>query len=326
MKKLGALMAGALGLLVGGTAIAMTYLGHRLAGLPYLPFDIFDWMARTLPGGLIARSIDAMVGVIRGLHLGPTASTAKLAEQGLALAQFAVTWAVFGIVLAAAGKGRPQRQALYGAIGGLALFATSAGIERAADFHGSAPVPALAWLALVLIGGGTLLGLALAAASGSAAAPAEEAIARRRFLRLVGTGSFVVMVTAAGVSLLSKKGRKPAPGPDQEELVRAAETSGPAASPQPAQLEKRFPPVPGTRAELTANRDFYRIDINLKPPQVDGLAWRLKVEGLVDRPLVLSLDDIRSRPRQAQALTLSCISNPVGGDLISTSFWTGTPF
>ncbi|HMA54493.1 MAG TPA: molybdopterin-binding oxidoreductase, partial [Acidobacteriota bacterium] len=69
MKKLSAIAAGALGLLIGGTAIAVTYLGHRLAGLPYLPFDVFDWMARTLPGGLIARSIDAMVGVIRGLRL-----------------------------------------------------------------------------------------------------------------------------------------------------------------------------------------------------------------------------------------------------------------
>ncbi|HSA95839.1 MAG TPA: molybdopterin-dependent oxidoreductase, partial [Acidobacteriota bacterium] len=324
MKKLGVALAGALGLLVGGTAIAVTYLGHRLAGLPYLPFDIFDWMARTLPGGLVARSIDAMVAVIRGLRLGPTAATAKLAEQGLALAQFAGTWAVFGIVLAAVGKARPRRLTLYGAIGGLILFAGAAAIEGAADFHGSPPFPALAWLALVLIGGGALLGLALAAASGSASV--EEAIARRRFLRLVGTGSFVVMVTAAGVSLLSKKDKKSAPGPDQEELIRAAGTSGPAASPQPFQLEKRFPPVPGTRPELTANRDFYRIDINLKPPRVDGRTWRLKVEGLVDRPLALSLEDVLSRPRQTQALTLSCISNPVGGDLISTGFWTGTPF
>lgn len=47
---------------------------------------------------------------------------------------------------------------------------------------------------------------------------------------------------------------------------------------------------------------------------------------MVEHPLELSLDDIRSKPRQTQALTLSCISNPVGGDLISTSFWTGVLF
>ena len=326
MKKLSMGLAGALGLLVGGAAIAVTYLGHRLAGLPYLPFDIFDWLARSLPGGLIARSIDAMVGVIRGLKLGPTASTAKLAEQGMALAQFAGTWFILGIVLASAAKRRPERQTLYGSLGGAFLFISAAGVEWARSFQGSRPLAALPWLAAVLIGGGALLGRALAAASGRPDASPEDTIARRRFLRLVGTGSFVVMVTAAGVSVVSGKDKKPSRETDQEELSRATGTSGPAASPPPSQLEKRFPPVPGTRAELTPNRDFYRIDINLKPPEIDGKKWRLKVEGLVERPLILSLDDILSKPPQTQALTLSCISNPVGGDLISTSFWTGTPF
>jgi DMSO/TMAO reductase YedYZ molybdopterin-dependent catalytic subunit len=326
MKKLSTILAGAWGLLVGGAVIAVTYLGHLLAGLPYLPFDIFDWMARTLPGGLIARSIDAMVGVIRGLRLGPTASTAKLAEQGMALGQFAGTWFVFGIVLALAGRRRPERQTLYGSLGGALLFVSATGVEWARGFHGSRPLAAVPWLAVVLVGGGALLGLALAAAAGSSGASPEDTIARRQFLRLVGTGSFVVMVTAAGVSVVSKKGKKPEGEIDQDEIIRAAGTSGPAASPPPIELEKRFPPVPGTRAELTKNRDFYRIDINLKPPVVDGKTWRMKVEGLVEHPLALSLDEILSRPRQTQALTLSCISNPVGGDLISTSFWTGTPF
>jgi DMSO/TMAO reductase YedYZ molybdopterin-dependent catalytic subunit len=326
MKKLSEILAGALGLLVGGAAIAVTYLGHHLVGLPYLPFDIFDWMARTLPGGLIARSIDAMVGVIRGLHLGPTASTAKLAEQGMALAQFAGTWFVLGIVLTVAGKRRPNRLPLYGSLGGALLFVSAAGIEWARGFQGSRPLLAVPWLAVVLVGSGALLGLALAAAAGSSDASPEDTIARRRFLRLVGTGSFVVMVTAAGVSVVSGKDKKPLEETDQEEVIRAAGTSGPAASPPPFQLEKRFPPVPGTRAELTKNRNFYRIDINLKPPVVDGKKWRLKVEGLVEHPLSLSLEDILAKPRQTQALTLSCISNPVGGDLISTSFWTGTPF
>ena len=326
MKKLSMALAGALGLLVGGAAIAVTYLGHRLAGLPYLPFDIFDWMARALPGGLIAHTIDAMVGVIRGLRLGPTASTAKLAEQGMALAQFAVTWFVFGIVLASLGRRRPGRLLLYGSLGGVLLFISSAGIEGARGFQASGPLASLSWLAVVLIGGGALLGRALAAAAGTPDASPEDTIARRRFLRLVGTGSFVVMVTAAGVSVVSGKDKKISEDVDQEEIIRAAGTSGPAASPPPSQLEKRFPPVPGTRAELTKNRDFYRIDINLKPPVVDGKKWRLKVEGLVEHPLDLTLDEILSKPRQTQALTLSCISNPVGGDLISTSFWTGTPF
>jgi DMSO/TMAO reductase YedYZ molybdopterin-dependent catalytic subunit len=326
MKKLTGDLGAAFGLLAGAAAVAVTFLGHRLAGLPYLPFDIFEWLARTLPGALIVRTIDAMVAVIRGLRLGPTASTAKLAEQGLALAQFAVAWAVFGIVLAMAGRRRPRRLAAYGAIGGFLLFLSAAGIEAALGFPGSKPLVSLVWLALILVGGGTLVGRALAAATQPSETVPVEARGRRRFLRLVGSGSFVVIVTAAGVSLLSKKRPGPSLAVDGQELLAAAKTSGPAASPPPAELEKRFPPVPGTRPELTANEDFYRIDIDLKPPAIDGADWRLKLGGLVERPLVLSLRDIRSRPRQTQALTLSCISNPVGGDLIGTSFWTGTPF
>jgi DMSO/TMAO reductase YedYZ molybdopterin-dependent catalytic subunit len=74
---------------------------------------------------------------------------------------------------------------------------------------------------------------------------------------------------------------------------------------------------------LTANKNFYRIDINTLPPRVDGENWRLEVTGLVSRPLSLSLAELRSRPAVSQAITLECISNLLGGDLISTSLWTG---
>ena len=151
---------------------------------------------------------------------------------------------------------------------------------------------------MVLAGGGALLGLALAAVAGSSDASPEDTIARRKFLRLVGTGSFVVMVTAAGVSVVSGKDKKPSEETDQEEVIRAAGTSGPAASPLPSSSRRGFPPVPDTRAELTKNRDFYRIDINLKPPVVDGKKWRLKVEGLGRASPVLVP---RRYPREAPA-------------------------
>jgi hypothetical protein len=52
-------------------------------------------------------------------------------------------------------------------------------------------------------------------------------------------------------------------------------------------------PVAGTRPELTPVADHYRIDINTISPRVDGAAWRLRLHGLVGRPLDLSLDEIR---------------------------------
>jgi DMSO/TMAO reductase YedYZ molybdopterin-dependent catalytic subunit len=68
------------------------------------------------------------------------------------------------------------------------------------------------------------------------------------------------------------------------------------------------------------------VDINAVPPQVDGNSWRLNLTGLVKNPISLTLDEIWARPSITQAVTLSCISNLVGGDLISSNYWTGIRF
>jgi DMSO/TMAO reductase YedYZ molybdopterin-dependent catalytic subunit len=324
MKKASAVKGILLGCLIGGALVGVTYLGQRIARLPFIPFDIFDWLARVLPGRIVVFTIETMVGVIRKFNLGPTASTAKFVEQGIALVQFLAAWAVFGLILGLIARRRPGRVPLVGLLGGAVLFISAFGIEAASGFAETNPAAAVVWLAVVLLGGGLLLGRMVSALVQAGASP-EGVASRRRFLYLVGLGSFTVMATAAGVSLAARKGKKARPAVEQEEIMKAAKTSGPAASPPSRELEGRFSAVPGTRPELTKNEDFYRIDINLQPPQVDGEDWRLKVEGLVERPLSLSLPDIRSRPSQTQAITLSCISNPVGGDLISSSFWTGVP-
>jgi DMSO/TMAO reductase YedYZ molybdopterin-dependent catalytic subunit len=82
-------------------------------------------------------------------------------------------------------------------------------------------------------------------------------------------------------------------------------------------------PAPGTRPEFTPLERHYRIDINTIPPAVDGRQWRLKINGLVEKPLALTLEDLRRYAPSHQFVTLSCISNPVGGDLIGTTRWTG---
>jgi len=74
---------------------------------------------------------------------------------------------------------------------------------------------------------------------------------------------------------------------------------------------------------VTPTEDFYRIDINTRSPVVDGDAWELEVGGLFQSPRNLTLDDLMAYPAVTQAITLSCISNRIGGDLISTGYWTG---
>jgi DMSO/TMAO reductase YedYZ molybdopterin-dependent catalytic subunit len=96
-----------------------------------------------------------------------------------------------------------------------------------------------------------------------------------------------------------------------------------ASSPPQPTLEARIQPVPGTRAEVTSREEFYRIDINLTPPSVNAGDWSLEIGGLVDNPTSLTLDQIRQHPAVSQYITLECISNRVGGDLISGNLWTG---
>jgi DMSO/TMAO reductase YedYZ molybdopterin-dependent catalytic subunit len=83
-------------------------------------------------------------------------------------------------------------------------------------------------------------------------------------------------------------------------------------------------PAPGTRPEYTPVAEHYRIDIDLMPMKIDGDKWRLRVAGMVDRPLSLSLTDFGMFGEPVhQFVTLACISNPVGGDLIGTTRWSG---
>src|SRR6476659_1410199 len=82
-------------------------------------------------------------------------------------------------------------------------------------------------------------------------------------------------------------------------------------------------PVPGTRPEFTPLERHYRIDIDTIPPVVNPQRWRLNVDGLVEKPLTLTLDELQRFEPMHQFITLSCISNPVGGDLIGTTRWTG---
>ena len=79
------------GALVGGMLTAalmgVMYLGRQLAGLPFVPFDLFNWVARELPGGLVTFGIDLMIDTMLLLGIS-IADTAKAAERALAIIIF----------------------------------------------------------------------------------------------------------------------------------------------------------------------------------------------------------------------------------------------
>ena len=76
------------GLLLTFPLIAIFYLGYRLAGLPFPPFNLFDWQTRILPGSVLAKGINTMVHVIGWFHVSNTSGVAKLAEQSLGVCEF----------------------------------------------------------------------------------------------------------------------------------------------------------------------------------------------------------------------------------------------
>ena len=84
-------------------------------------------------------------------------------------------------------------------------------------------------------------------------------------------------------------------------------------------------PPDGLSTWITPNSDFYRIDTALVIPRVDPAGWTMRIDGMVDRPITLTLDDLLARDLAEATVTLSCVSNEVGGHLVGNAVWTGVP-
>ena len=136
---------------------------------------------------------------------------------------------------------------------------------------------------------------------------------RRRFIVRLGGAAATITVVGAAVGALAGARRRREAATDRP---WSADHSLPNAG-------TGVEPARGTRKELTPLEDHYRIDINTIVPAIDAASWRLKVGGLVERPVELTLAQIRNYEPLHQFVTLACISNPLGGTLIGTTRWTG---
>ena len=99
----------------------------------------------------------------------------------------------------------------------------------------------------------------------------------------------------------------------------------------PPTVAKPIPPPPPSAqpagvalpSYVTSNKDFYRIDTALSVPQLGRADWKLKIHGMVDREITYRFDDLGKFDLVQKMVTLTCVSNPVGGNLISNAVWTG---
>ncbi|NNH06853.1 molybdopterin-dependent oxidoreductase [Cellulomonas fimi] len=137
-------------------------------------------------------------------------------------------------------------------------------------------------------------------------APADEGSASGPSRRALLVGVGVAGASRRGVQAVRDAIRLPAP----------ART----AAPVPADVQ-----VEGVGPWATPTDAFYRIDTALVVPQVDPATWRLRVHGLVEREVELTWDELLGSDLVEAWVTLACVSNPVGGDLVGNQRWLGLP-
>jgi DMSO/TMAO reductase YedYZ molybdopterin-dependent catalytic subunit len=221
------------------------------------------------------------------------------------------TLTVVGLVVGAVSRKRP-------AVGDVAFAAFGAVGAGAALRQANAPLSAIAPSLVAAVGGAVTLtllrGRRLAMADAPASAPEAG---RRRFLALSGAVVALAAFAAAGGRAL--RGRFSA-AESRRNLVLPDAPQPLAPVPSAAQVE-----VPDMTPIITANADFYRIDTALVVPQVPVEGWALTVTGMVDRPLTLTFEELVERGLVEADVTLTCVSNRVGGDLVGNARWLGVP-
>ena len=326
-----------LGALVGGLltvpVIAVMYLADNLLDLSFAPYDVFDWIARILPGPVVTFGIDLMIDSLEMLGLD-VAATAKTAEHiqavlAFALAGVVATIIVYGVVGRRSTGSGPELGLVVGAVLGVPIAAISASMTQSST--------SVAFIFLWVLGVFCVWGVAAVATARrllpqSSSTPIDaseqegtrsvEVVGRRQFLIQVGVATATVTVVGAGLGRVLEMDER-----DRLEAeLEAMKTNMPKTGPVMDLPNENDPikPTLGTRPEYTAVRDHYKVFIRSEPTVIDGATWTLPITGLVDNPVELTLDDFRTRyEAHNEFVTLSCISNRVGGPLIGTTYWTG---
>ncbi len=172
----------------------------------------------------------------------------------------------------------------------------------------------------VLVGGVALTRLVRSAEPGSV--PADQTAGgpqfnagRRRFIVTSGVvGGLTVLAGGLGIAGISR---------------RTPSTAG-FTVPTPGDIGPATPAgagvvIDGVPSFITANSEFYRVDTALIPPALDPASWRLRIHGMVDHELNLDLGQLLARPLIERDITLTCVSNEVGGPYAGNARWIGIP-
>ncbi len=257
-----------------------------------------------------AATVDLTPSWLKDLAIAAFGTQDKLVLQ---VAVLVVVVALAGLTGLAAARSR---------VGGAFLVAALSAVAALAALGRPDAGPVAALPALVGAGAGIATLTALLARLPSSVAGdapwvgSSEGASRRTFVLLASTGILLGTVAALAGRTLGATRRA-------VEAIRAA-----LRLPAPARRAPALPEgvqVPGVGDFVTPSGDFYRIDTALTVPRVDPETWRLRVHGLVERPLELTFDELLSSDLVEAWVTLTCVSNPIGGSLAGNARWLGLP-
>ncbi len=154
------------------------------------------------------------------------------------------------------------------------------------------------------------------------ASPTNPPVSRRRFINFAGIIGAAAAVGAFGSRQIRSRSSAAlardgvvftaADGSTVEEIVANA-TTGSVGS------------TPGISPLVVPNDSYYRIDTALTTPQVDPANWSLTIRGMVDNEVTYTYDELLARAETIAPVTLSCVSNEVGGNLVGNAIWRGIP-
>ncbi|MFG1808042.1 molybdopterin-dependent oxidoreductase [Streptomyces sp. NPDC049040] len=227
--------------------------------------------------------------------------------------------AVFGLIGVLAAWSRPDRHradvvpSLMGALvaAGVLWLLSARLTPAAAPSEEPDPLPAP---------GGTVTGPDLLAGPGPRPAFDRPAFDRRGFV-LAATAA---AAASAGAGVLGRtlNGRRGAAAAASRETIVLPRPASPAAAvPRGAALR-----VGGLSAFTTPADSFYRVDTALVVPKIDATTWRLRLHGLgVAREVEFGYDDLLRRGLIERDITLTCVSNQVGGPYVGNARWIGVP-
>lgn len=137
---------------------------------------------------------------------------------------------------------------------------------------------------------------------------------------LIGAGAVIGVAALAGTfgRILIESAKRAVAGRDEVMLPSAAESLPPVSGAANFEVE-------GLEQILVPNGDFYRIDTALSVPRVDLQEWTLSITGMVDQPYTIDFADLLDMRMVERDVTLSCVSNQVGGGLVGNARWLGVP-